>query len=70
MFSSEDSEDINEVRLRRASLPRCARSTILVSAESGDSIHSGIFSRFPVGSMTETAPSPRFGLRTIERLQL
>src|SRR5256885_1894206 len=28
----------------------------------------GIFSRLPAGSMTQTAPSPRFGLRRICRL--
>jgi hypothetical protein len=31
----------------------------------GNSIQTGIFSRFPVGSVTETAPSPRLGLRRI-----
>jgi hypothetical protein len=53
------------VRDRRASLLRCGRSVILISAQSGDSIQTGIFRRLPPGSMTETAPSPRFGLRRI-----
>jgi hypothetical protein len=55
----------NEVRNRRASLPKRGRSEIFISAHSGNSIHTGIFSRRPVDSMIETAPSPRFGLRTI-----
>ena len=41
---------------------------ILISAQSGDSIQTGIFSRLPAGSMTQTAPSPRFGLRRICRV--
>jgi len=44
-------------------LLRCGRSAIFISEQSGNNIHTGIFSRLPVGSMTETAPSPRFGLR-------
>jgi hypothetical protein len=38
---------------------------IFISAHSGNSIHTGIFNRRPVESMIDTAPSPRFGLRTI-----
>ena len=53
-----------EVRLTRASLLRCGLSSILPSAESGNSIHTGIFRRLPMWSMTETAPSPCFGRRT------
>jgi len=55
----------NEVRERSASLLKRGRSVIFISAHSGNSIHTGIFSRRPVGSMIETAPSPRFGFRTI-----
>ena len=54
----------NDVRDRGASLLRRGRSVIFVSTHSGNSIQTGIFSRLPVGSITETAPSPRFGLRT------
>jgi hypothetical protein len=53
------------VRDRRASLLKRGLSVIFISAHSGNSIHTGIFSRRPVGSMIETAPSPRFGFRTI-----
>ncbi len=60
----------NDARERRASLLRCGRSAMLIAAHSGNSIHTGIFSRLPAGSMTETALSPRFGLRTICRLVL
>jgi len=67
MWSSESGGEINEVRDRRALLLKCGRSVILISAQSGNSIQTGIFSRFPAGSMTETAPSPRFGLRRICR---
>jgi hypothetical protein len=52
----------------RASLPRCGRREILIPAHSGNSIQTGIFSRLPAGSMTQTAPSPRFGLRRIWRV--
>ena len=41
---------------------------IMISAHSRDSIQTGIFSRRPLGSMTQTAPSPRFGLRRICRV--
>ena len=67
--------DSNEVRDRRASLLKRGRSVIFISAHSGNSIHTGIFSRRPVGSMIETAPSPRFGLSddlkgsTMERVE-
>ena len=44
------------------------RVQILISAHSGNSIQTGIFSRLPAGSMTQTAPSPRFGLRRIWRV--
>ena len=54
---------INEARDRRACLLRCGRCEIVISAHSGNSIQMGIFSRLPAGSMTQTAPSPRFGLR-------
>jgi hypothetical protein len=50
---------------RRASLLRNARSMSFILLRSGDSIHTGIFNRFPAWSMTDTAPSPRFGLRSI-----
>ena len=46
----------------------CGRSAIWISAQSRDSIQAGIFSRLPVGSMTQTAASPRFGLRRICRV--
>src|SRR5260370_5262243 len=42
-----------DARERRASLLRCGRSVILISAQSDDSIHTGIFRRLPVGSMTQ-----------------
>ena len=48
-------------RLTRASLLRLGLSAILASADSGNSIHRGIFRRRPVASLTVTAPSPRFG---------
>lgn len=57
LFSNDASE-------RRASLLRCACFPISISAESGNTIHIGIFRRLPAGSTTETAPSPCFGLRT------
>jgi hypothetical protein len=41
---------------------------IVISAHSGSSIQMGIFSRLPAGSMTQTAPSPRSGLRRIRRV--
>ena len=59
-------EPINEARDRRASLLRFGRSSVILIAEqSRDNIQTGIFSRLPVGSTTLTAPSPRFGLRSI-----
>ena len=48
--------------------PRRGRCEIVISAHSGNSIQMGIFSRLPAGSMTQTAPSPRFGLRRIRRV--
>jgi transposase len=39
----------------------------LAVAHSGNSIQTGIFSRLPAGSMTQTAPSSRFGLRRTRR---
>ena len=59
---------VDEARDRRASLPRCGRREILISAHSGNSIQTGIFSRLPAGSITQTAPSPRFSLRRIWRV--
>ena len=38
----------NDVRFRRASLPKCGFSVIVIAAQSGDSIHTGIFSRLPL----------------------
>ena len=38
-----------------------AISVILTSAQSDDSIQTGILRRLPLGSMTVTAPSPRLG---------
>jgi hypothetical protein len=55
----------NTVSDSRDSLLKRGRSAIFISAHSGNIIHTGIFSRRPVGSMIETAPSPRFGFRTI-----
>ena len=46
-----------DARLRRDSLLRYACSAIVTAAHSGDNIHTGIFSRFPPGSTTATAPS-------------
>ena len=43
-------------------------SEIMVLAHSGSSIQIGIFSRLPPGSKTQTAPSPRAGLRRICRV--
>ena len=53
------------MRDRRASLLKRDCSVIFIAAHSGNNIHTGIFSRRPVESMIETAPSPRFGLRRI-----
>jgi hypothetical protein len=61
-------EAIGEARDRRACLLRYGCAEILISAHSGNSIQTGIFSRFPAGSMTQTAPSLRFGLRRICRV--
>ena len=41
---------------------------IVILAQSGKSIHTVIFSRLPVAPTTETAPSPRFGLRITWRV--
>lgn len=58
----------NAVRLKSASRLRSACSVVWMFAAADESIHTGIFSRLPAASTTETAPSLRLGLRTTRRL--
>src|SRR5262252_8963638 len=62
-FVVSSSGAIKDVRLERASLLRRGCATICTCDASGVSIHTGILRRFPAGSLIETAPSPRLGLR-------
>src|SRR5215471_1375355 len=68
-FDMSSSGAIKDVRLRRASLLRRGCAAICTCDASGASIHTGIFRRFPSGSLIETAPSPRFDLRITWRLK-
>src|SRR6202008_3293446 len=54
--------------LQRIEEQRMLQALTLIFAAADESIHTGILSRFPVGSRTETAPSPRLGLRMTRRL--
>jgi hypothetical protein len=65
MQSSAICEESNDISERRDAMLRWTSSLTLIKVQSGNSIHTGIFRRFPARSMTETAPSPRSGLRRI-----